>query len=215
MSMVFIQDVSCCCGRQASCQSCSLASAEWSTYAEIGAGASERTRSQAWSRAAHQGGRVSEEGRWRRLTAWVSPATEAEGEGARLAAAPQTYPAESEVVRALRAYNQSLVRAGEGAFTLEAAEKVIGQVYARQLSQWWASKGAASQPADVAKFVRERLRGGRKWASGSGTMHLGTSWAASSEGREIQIQTQFPYSRGRTYPVGSPLDIGLSVSKSP
>ncbi len=147
MSMVFIQDVSCCCGRQASCQSCSLASAEWSTYAEIGAGASERTRSQAWSRAAHQGGRVSEEGRWRRLTAWVSPATEAEGEGARLAAAPQTYPAESEVVRALRAYNQSLVRAGEGAFTLEAAEKVIGQVYARQLSQWWASKGAASQPA--------------------------------------------------------------------
>jgi len=150
MSMVFIQDVSCCCGnggRRSSCPSCSLASAEWSTYADMGPGASEHTRAQAGSRAAHAEELVSDEGAWRRLTAWVSPAAEEEGGRTPLAAAPQTYPTESEVVGALRAYNQSLELVGEGAFTLEAAEKVIRQVYERQLSNWWASKGAASLPA--------------------------------------------------------------------
>ena len=142
LSMVFVADTSCCCERQPSCPSCSMASAEWSSYPSTGPEATASSTTYGKATGPDERQAEGDHGVWRRLTAWISAT--AGSEESHLVVPPQTHPHKSEIISALRSRNHSLALAGARAFNLEDAVEVVENVYQRQLSNWWSSRGAHS-----------------------------------------------------------------------
>jgi hypothetical protein len=72
---------------------------------------------------------------WRQLHAWVA--------GQEVEVAPsRDEPGEEEVLTALRGWQELLPT--HTAFTLEAAEQIIAEVYSQRRSKWWSGVGAGN-----------------------------------------------------------------------
>ena len=136
----------------------SLANAQWSTYdpphtstyealsggntqkkqkneAEGGQRGEGESREETRSRRSRKlvGGYEEGSNGWRQLHAWVA--------GQEVEVAPsRDEPGEEEVLTALRGWQELLPT--HSAFTLEAAEQIIAEVYSQRRSKWWSGVGA-------------------------------------------------------------------------